>query len=72
VPVETDWLADVELVNVAKVPRPATLAVTPTTARVARSFVERDLGRDRIPLLRNEDVLVFDRVFPNRSLDRVM
>jgi hypothetical protein len=38
VPEEIVWLAEVELVNVAKVPMPATLAAAPRTAAVRRSF----------------------------------
>jgi hypothetical protein len=38
VPEDTVWLAEVELVKVAKVPRPAMLAVAPRTAIVSSSF----------------------------------
>jgi hypothetical protein len=41
VPEKTVWLAVVELVNVAKVVRPAMLAAAPSTARDARSFAVR-------------------------------
>jgi hypothetical protein len=39
VPDAIDWLADVELVNVANVPRPAMLAVAPSAAKEPRSFM---------------------------------
>ena len=38
VPEDTVWLAEVELVKVAKVPRPAMLAAAPRTAIVSSSF----------------------------------
>jgi hypothetical protein len=49
VPDETVWLADVELVKVANVPRPAMLAAAPSTASDASSLrvgdqVERGRG----------------------------
>ncbi len=40
VPEATVWLADVVLVNVAKVPKPAMLAAAPITARESRIFFE--------------------------------
>src|SRR6266516_5045975 len=42
VPEATVWLADVELVKVANVPRPAMLAVAPRIAIVRRSFRPRE------------------------------
>jgi hypothetical protein len=38
VPEETVWLAEVELVKVANVPRPAMLAAAPSTATDASNF----------------------------------
>ena len=53
VPEETVWLVEVELVKVAKVPRPAMLAAAPSTARDASSLRVGDqpplpVVRDRV------------------------
>src|SRR5207244_13596838 len=45
VPEATVWLAEVELVKVAKVPSPAMLAVAPRTAIVSSSFRPREQRR---------------------------
>src|SRR5437763_12746556 len=47
VPEETVWLAEVELVKVAKVPSPAMLAVAPSTAAVTSNFCARERLRRR-------------------------
>src|SRR5437667_2544136 len=52
VPEDTVWLAEVELVKVAKVPRPAMLAVAPRTATVSSSFRPRQCRR-RTPAFRS-------------------
>jgi hypothetical protein len=39
VPLEIDWLAEVELVNVANVPNPAIAAATPRIANEAKAFI---------------------------------
>jgi hypothetical protein len=40
VPLDTEWVAEVVLVNVAKVPSPAIDAVVPMTAIESRTFLD--------------------------------